>query len=239
MSMTIGEIAALFQESTATEDMNLLVDYDDSRAGPTDKSESIFQKEAGIWQLTFAGKTVYVSNGIGLDYVAYLLANPRRGVGVMSLYRAVATERQECQTAVPLFDIAKKDKGRARKTSSTEETNAVADRSAITECERRLYETINEIEKAEQNKDKARALSLKKVRDELLDYLKACTGHNGHLRRISDVREKTRKSVSNAIARSISKVFAKHRKLARHLRNSIRTGYECTYDPEENIEWSL
>ena len=96
-----------------------------------------------------------------------------------------------------------------------------------------------ELRDAEARNDEAERLALQAEREKLEQYLGACSGPNGQLRRVADVRERVRKSVSNAIARAVSAVSKQHDVLGRHLRNSIRTGSNVTYDPEQPVDWQL
>jgi len=57
--------------------------------------------------------------------------------------------------------------------------------------------------------------------------------------RFSDRSTRDRSSVKNAIKRAIKAVAEHDPDFARHLRNSIRTGYSCSYQPEKPIEWFL
>ena len=57
--------------------------------------------------------------------------------------------------------------------------------------------------------------------------------------RFDDRARRDRSSVKNAITRAIKVIAQYDQDLARHLRNSIRTGYSCSYQPERPVEWSL
>jgi non-specific serine/threonine protein kinase len=71
--------------------------------------------------------------------------------------------------------------------------------------------------------------------NKLKAYLEEARSHV----RFEDRAKRDRSSVKNAIKRAI-KVIAEHDPgLARHLRNSIRTGYSCSYRPEKPVAWSL
>jgi hypothetical protein len=71
--------------------------------------------------------------------------------------------------------------------------------------------------------------------EKTMTYLKEARSHI----RFEDRAKRDRSSVTNAITRAI-KVIAEHDPdLARHLRNSIRTGYTCSYQPEKPIAWLL
>ena len=66
-------------------------------------------------------------------------------------------------------------------------------------------------------------------------YVKAARS-NG---RFQDRAKRDRSSVKNAIKRAIKVIAQYDQDLARHLRNCIRTGYWCSYQPERPVAWSL
>ncbi len=50
--------------------------------------------------------------------------------------------------------------------------------------------------------------------------------------------ERIRKTVTNRIRRTLTRIRALHDALGLHLENSIRTGTHCTYVPERAIRWT-
>jgi hypothetical protein len=80
------------------------------------------------------------------------------------------------------------------------------------------------------------------ARAELVDEIEKTKAYLKEARsnlRFIDRAKRDRSSVKNAITRAI-KVIAQHDPdLARHLRNSIRTGYWCSYEPEKPVVWFL
>ena len=71
--------------------------------------------------------------------------------------------------------------------------------------------------------------------EQIKAYLKEACSHV----RFDDRAKRDRSSVKNAITRAIKVIAQYDPDLARHLRNSIRTGYSCSYQPERPTEWSL
>jgi hypothetical protein len=51
--------------------------------------------------------------------------------------------------------------------------------------------------------------------------------------------ERARKAVAARIKQAIDRVESVDPRLGRHLRNSIRTGTTCSYEPEGRVEWRL
>jgi hypothetical protein len=59
------------------------------------------------------------------------------------------------------------------------------------------------------------------------------------LTRPKELADKARKAVSIAIRRSLESIEKKHPALGRHLKNSIKTSYSCSYNPDKPISWEL
>ena len=59
----------------------------------------------------------------------------------------------------------------------------------------------------------------------------------GKSRFAGDPAERARKAVTMRIRAAISTIAAQDDTLARHLRNTIRTGRLCSYQPEEAVSW--
>ena len=62
-------------------------------------------------------------------------------------------------------------------------------------------------------------------------------GLGGRARFAGDPAERARKAVTMRIRAAISTIAAQDDTLARHLRNTIRTGRLCSYQPEEAVSW--
>jgi len=67
--------------------------------------------------------------------------------------------------------------------------------------------------------------------------LAGALGLSGRARFAGDPAERARKAVTMRIRAAISAIAAQDDALARHLRNTIRTGRLCSYQPEETVSW--
>ena len=72
---------------------------------------------------------------------------------------------------------------------------------------------------------------------ELKDYLKNST-RGGKSSIFTTANEKARQTVQKAINIAIQKIVDSHDALGIHLRNSIKTGLFCTYQPDTKINWN-
>jgi len=68
-------------------------------------------------------------------------------------------------------------------------------------------------------------------RDWLLAELAAATGFAGRPRHFATNDERARVAVGKAIRRSLDHIAKANRALGEHLRNTVRTGTRCSYQP--------
>jgi len=239
MSLEMDKVSSLLDRATIGDLIELALHRKGAELGVATRPEAAFRREGETWVLRFAGRTVFAKHRIGLEYISYLLANPGSAAPVMSLYLAVTGGPSGGRAMYRRSSHNAPHELRGWQVSGAGTAETLADPAALAECRQRLREIEAELAQAEAQNDEARALRLKDEREGVLQYLQACNGHDGQLRKVADAREKVRKSVSNAISRAIAAILADHDVLGRHLRNSIKTGYEVVYDPETPVEWHL
>jgi hypothetical protein len=101
-----------------------------------------------------------------------------------------------------------------------------------------LQSIDDELREAEQNEDTGRREILTAEKEWLLDELKSDTAFQGHLRRFAAEPEKARKAVSHAIDRALGRIKEHHPVLANHLREHIKLGIACRYEPDD-VPWDF
>jgi hypothetical protein len=113
----------------------------------------------------------------------------------------------------------------------------VLDATARRAYQQRLADLEGELAEAEENADLGRLERLRAERSMLAAELAGALGLGGRARFAGDPAERARKAVTMRIRAAISAVAAQDDALARHLRNAIRTGRLCSYQPEETVSW--
>ena len=78
---------------------------------------------------------------------------------------------------------------------------------------------------------------LRSERSLLADELAGALGLGGRARIAGDPTERARKAVTMRIRAAIATIAAHDEPLARHLRNAVKTGRVCSYDPESPVTW--
>ena len=104
---------------------------------------------------------------------------------------------------------------------------------------RRLEELAADLDDADARGDQAGAVRLVAERDALIGQLAAAHGLGGRRRRAGDPAERARTTVTSRLRDAVAAVEAAHPDLGRHLRDAVRTGLYCCYDPESPTTWDV
>ena len=105
----------------------------------------------------------------------------------------------------------------------------VLDEQARSSYRRRLAELDAELEEAQ---DWARAERATAEREALIRELTAAAGLGGRSRRLGDVTERARKTVTARIRDALRRIEPAHPALGEHLRATVTTGTSCGYAPD-------
>lgn len=179
---------------------------------------NVFRRVGDVWELAFAGTSVHVPDAKGVRDIHLLLGRPGMGV-----------------RAVDLLDPESGAAGRAARSMGGDD---VLDERAKVAYRTRLTRLDEEIEAALARRADQRAAELDRERAALIDELRRATGLGGRSRRLGDDAERARKAVRERIRDTIRRLSPVHPALADHLREAIRTGATCSYEPADPIEWS-
>ena len=182
-------------------------------------STNVFRREGDTWTLAFGGGSVPLRDAKGLRDLAVLLAAPGREVAATELIAGVAGTAAAGLAALgadPVLD------DRARAAHRT-----------------RLARLDEELAEADTHYDIERSARLAAERDALIDELTYATGLGGRRRRLGDVTERARTTVTARIRDAIGRIERVHPELGGHLRTSIVTGARCSYRPAETVRWSI
>jgi predicted ATPase len=183
--------------------------------GAPPSSANAFRRAGELWELTFGGETVHMPDLKGLHDIVRLLAAPGEEIHALDL-GAVADGAAPQGHAGEILD----DEARAAYKRRIEELRE----------ERELAEAANDPVRAERAQEELEAIG---------DALKSAYGLGGRARKAGDHAERARSAVTWRIRSAISRVEAVHPALGRHLKNSVRTGTFCAYEPEQPVDWRL
>ena len=113
----------------------------------------------------------------------------------------------------------------------------VIDATARRECEARLRELQEDIHRAEDGNNIGRLEALQDEFDAVVSALSEGLSLGGRDRRPGASSEKARQAVSWRLRAAIKRIEAELPSCGRHLRNSIKTGAFCRYEPEIDPGW--
>jgi hypothetical protein len=174
------------------------------------------QRSGQVWLVEWRGRPSTVPDCKGIRDLAVLLARPGQPVPALELVEAAG--------GPPAAAVGGS-------------LGPVLDATARRAYRQRLADLEGELAEAEANADLGRLERLRAERSMLAAELAGALGLGGRARFAGDPAERARKAVTMRIRAAINTVAAQDDVLARHLRNAIRTGRLCSYQPEENVSW--
>jgi len=174
-----------------------------------------------MWSIGIKDRVVTVREMKGLRYLRLLLRQP--GVEISSL------------------ELSSWVSGLAGAGLPDTDVGEVIDRRALSAYRHRLTELEEDLSEAESWTDQARAAKLRSERDALLDQVMAATGLHGRQRRTGSAGGRARVAVRKAVAAAIDRIERLDPALGRLLRDTVRTGTVCRYDPDpaRPVRWLL
>jgi hypothetical protein len=189
--------------------------------------QSTFSRRGDTWSVTFGGEPYYLSDQLGLQYLARLLERPGQEFPALEFRASIQTPETPALNTAP--------KGTESVDSSFQERS---DLKALREYRNRISEISNEIVRARNNNDLGRIEELGIEEDQIRDFVRSDTGLRGRSRAFPNDRERARKSVSNAIQKAIDAIRDHCPALAEHFRENVKTGNSFSYR-ETGLQWEV
>jgi hypothetical protein len=173
-------------------------------------------RDGATWQLEWRGRRSTVPDAKGLHDLAILVRRPGRPVPAVELVEAA---------------------GGPPAVSAGADLGPVLDETARRAYRRRLDELDRDLADAEQAADLGHVERLRAERGMIVDELAAAVGLGSRPRIAGDPADRARKAVTMRIRAAVRAIEAQDEALARHLRNAVRTGRLCSYEPEAPVTW--
>lgn len=179
------------------------------------------ERHGRLWRVVSGGREAVVEDGVGLRYLAILLANPNADIPAVELAASAAITPATSGEGLQARESARHG----------ESVQPVLDERAKREYKRRLADLQDAIDAAEDAGDASRAAAATAERDWLVSELAASAGLAGRTRRFADADERARVSVGKAIRRALDRISAADAVLGAELGTAIHTGRRCCYRP--------
>lgn len=193
---------------------------DMAATAPPSRQANVFRKSGDVWTVCYlGGREFHLADSKGAAYLALLLAHPNRAFRVEDLVYHLSPD--------PVV-LVPGDAG------------ATLDQQALRQYRDRMADLRDRLDDAERHND---AETARRMRQEL-DWLAEELAHSGpfgrHVRKAASDRERFRKSVGNAIRRTLADILQVDPALALHLSHPrLRLGYGPIYEPGGPVTWEV
>lgn len=178
------------------------------QAPPPDAARLV-HAEAG-WVAEFGGKRVILPDLKGLHDIRRLLERPGEEIHCLDL---------------------------AERAETTYGADAALDAPARAALKARIRDLQEELAEAEDMNDIGRAERARDEMDRLLEALSQALGLGGRGRRLGDLAERARTTVTWRIRYALRRIETAHPPLGGHLAAHLRTGTFCLYRPPSPVVW--
>jgi tetratricopeptide (TPR) repeat protein len=205
--ITAGDL--LEKAIDAAERMNLdgrLARFEQLReraATATEPVTATCRRDGDVWELAAGDERARIAHSIGMTYLARLLEAPETDIlaGQLAGIDIVSTKQD------------------------------VLDETALRALRQRVSELEDELDAATLRGDDEKIARAQAELDAVIEHARASAGLGNRSRQFDDATERARTSVQKAIRRALSNIDHDAPELAAALRASVRTGYQCRYEP--------
>ncbi|MBC8392626.1 MAG: hypothetical protein H8E17_08695 [Deltaproteobacteria bacterium] len=204
---------------------------------PAKKSlpENIFRRQGDVWQIRFdGGKEFILLPTKGAEYLCKLLANRGNRIPIIEL-----VSEGMMNHCTHLIDVHNAEEQGLRITENHpmySTIGMVTDWKTVKDCRNEAQRLLDEIERAKADNNTVEIEHCKEQMTKVLGYIDAATGR-GQLKHARNKRKNLSDGLRNGIKRVISKISQDDQALASHLSDSMKYGYNPSYDPTDSISW--
>ena len=218
-----------------------LLEKSEAESQPAIKThENLFRNEGEFWRIIYRGEQLQpLKNVKGLHYLAILLQNPDQSLHVLELARLVNGSPNISEKEFYSYMGKERLSEEGLYISNFRDTGQVIDARARSEYKRKIRDLEKDIVEAENNNDIDKIDMLRKEKEFLEEQILVASGLNGRIKKLDYANDRARKSVSFSIRTIVKKIRQKHPELGQHLENSIKTGFFCSYSPENPTSWEI
>jgi len=171
-----------------------------------------FLLKGNVWEIRYKNDSVILKDAKGLHDLHKLLSSPKEEFHCLDLMEAGIDESNTTQSI---------------------------DQKARSQYVNRIKELQEDIQEAESMNQIEETSQLREEYDKILDHLSNSLGLSGKSRKVGSTVEKARSAVTWRIRNAIKKITETHPELGHHLSKSIKTGTQCSYNPEIKANWIL
>ena len=176
------------------------------------------ERTGATWTFHFMGKSTAVKDSSGMPYLRMLLQHPGREFHVLELAAVVRGDGKSPQAG---------------------DAGNVLDAQAIAAFKARYRDLETKLETARTFNDLGKQEILEEEMEALEEQLRKAMGLGGRQRKAGSDTEKNRQTITRAIRRVTTPIYAANPELATHLHQSLRLGSFVEYAPGMDIRWAV
>jgi hypothetical protein len=118
-----------------------------------------------------------------------------------------------------------------------EESLNIIDDEAVGEYEEGLKELRAKLDKAKRDHDEAEEGRIQGEIDFIIEQLTSNHGVGGKIRKFADERKRAGGTVGKGVKRAKDDIRPYSEELFQHLENTMRVAENCSYKPDQDIDW--
>jgi hypothetical protein len=207
-------------------------------AGTTTPARNRFCFDGKDWRVRYGDEDFLLDDGPGPFYIASLLDHPTRTFTATELRQA---RTKFCKAPAALKSLYASEEDHildACLESGADDLGEVLDAVGVDYIRDWLRRNNDEIEAARRAGNAVAVASLQNERAKVGDYLLKSRRPGGRPVTLGDKSKADRDQVCNAINRTLRKIEEKSPPLHRHLKNALKCGPVCSYEPENVVSWN-
>ena len=179
-----------------------------------------FRKNGDYWSIKFNGQRLQpIKNLKGLRYIHLLISNPGKKINVIEMSNIINGN----------IDMAP---------SIDSYNDRIMDKRTITALKSKYDLLIKNINAAKSNNQTESVIDQQQEAQFIQNELNKCLNLRKSSRSFNSDKEKARKAVLYCISIAQNRIKGKNPDLWVHLKNSIHTGFICSYMPDSQISWN-
>ena len=195
-----------------------------------------------VWEISFNGKSVSLSNTFGLKYIHYILDQPRVHISCFDIEKSldigdstlINTEEIKTNTSQ---DGSQKKNGNG--SFPPVKGYEIIDDQAEKEYKEKLKDLYDEYQTSIELSDTIRKEEIESEIDQINHQLKSGRNIHGRKREFSTDSEKCRQRVLRNYKTALKNIDKHLPELANYLKDQIVTGFYYIYKHEDSTEWTL
>jgi hypothetical protein len=195
-----------------------------------------------VWEISFNGKSVSLSNTFGLKYIHYILDQPRVHISCFDIEKSLdigdstLINTEEIKTNTSQDGSQKKNgNGSFRPVKGYE----IIDDKAEKEYKEKLKNLLDKYKTEKELGDTTRKGELEIEIDQLYHQLNSGRNIHGRKKEFSTDSEKCRQRVLRNYKTALKNINKHLPELANYLKDQIVTGFSYIYKHEDSTEWTL